>query len=268
MDLARRATQAGIPAVLHPSVMEQLISSSAGPTARSSPRRSTPSSRKADPPAGAAPRWARSVGAGRVIPWAMASDPARVIDPEYPNLPTKVVDAWRRAPENVVAEIIDGELSMLPRPAPRHASAASVVDQSLSPPFRWSRGGPGGWIILPEPVLRLGARPDLVVPDLAGWRRERLPTMPAAATIDVVPDWVCEVRSPSTQRHDRFKKMPMYFRHGVAHAWMVDPEAQGIEVFRRTADGWLLVLSASGDAVVRAEPFDAIELALATLWAW
>jgi len=84
----------------------------------------------------------------------------------------------------------------------------------------------------------------------------------------VVPDWVCEVRSPSTQRHDRFKKMPMYFRHGVGHAWMVDPEAQGIEVFRRTPEGWLLVLSASGDAVVRAEPFDAIELALATLWAW
>lgn len=199
---------------------------------------------------------------------AMASDPARVIDPEYPNLPVEVVDAWRSAPENVVAEVIDGELSTLPRPAPRHASAASIVDQSLSPAFRWGRGGPGGWIILPEPELSLGARPDLVVPDLAGWRRERLPTMPDTATIDVVPDWVCEVRSPSTQRHDRFKKMPMYLHHGVGHAWMVDPEAQGIEVFRRTAEGWLLVLSASGEAVVRAEPFDAIELELASLWAW
>ena len=198
----------------------------------------------------------------------MASDPARTLDPEYPNLRADVVDAWRNAPENVVAEIIDGELTTMPRPAPRHASAASVVDQSLSPAFRWGRGGPGGWIILPEPELSLGARPDLVVPDLAGWRRPRLPTMPTTATIDVAPDWVCEVRSPSTQRHDRFTKMPMYFRHGVGHAWMVDPEAQGIEVFRRTPDGWLLVLSAIGDAVVRAEPFDAIELALSTLWAW
>jgi hypothetical protein len=133
----------------------------------------------------------------------VASDPARGIDPEYPNLPVEVVDAWRNAPENVVAEIIDGELSTMPRPAPRHASAASIVDQSLSPAFRWGRGGPGGWIILPEPELRLGARPDLVVPDLAGWHRERLPTRPDTATIDVVPDWVCEVRSPSTQRHDR-----------------------------------------------------------------
>ncbi len=134
----------------------------------------------------------------------MASDSEQTLDPEYPNLPAEVVDAWRNAPENVVAEIIDGELSTMPRPSPRHASRP---------------------------------RPDLVVPDLAGWRRERLPTMPTNATIDVVPDWVCEVRSPSTQRHDRFKKMPMYLRHGVGHAWMVDPEAQGLEVFRRTADG-------------------------------
>lgn len=198
----------------------------------------------------------------------VASDPARSLDPEYPNLAAEVVDAYRRAPENVVAEVIDGELSTMPRPAPRHASAAEGLSEELGPPFRRGRGGPGGWIILPEPELSLGARPDLVVPDLAGWRRERLPTMPTTATIDVAPDWVCEVRSPSTQRHDRFTKMPMYFRHGVGHAWMVDPDAQGIEVFRRTPDGWLLVLSAIGEAVVRAEPFDAIELALAALWAW
>lgn len=191
-----------------------------------------------------------------------------MIDPEFPNLPMEVVEAYRGALENVVVEIIDGELSTMPRPAPRHASAASILDQSISPAFRWGRGGPGGWVILPEPELRLGAKPDLAVPDLAGWRRERLPTMPQTASISVVPDWVCEVRSPSTQRHDRVKKMPMYFRHGVRHAWMVDPDAQALEVFRRTEDGWLLVLSAGGDDVVRAEPFDAVEIVLATLWEW
>lgn len=176
--------------------------------------------------------------------------------------------AYRDASENVVVEIIDGELSTMPRPAPRYASAASILDQSISPAFRWGRGGPGGWIIRPEPELRLGANPDLAVPDLAGWHRERLSTMPLTASISVVPDWVCEVRSPSTQRHDRVKKMPMCFRHGVRHAWMVDPEAQVLEVFRRTEAGWLLVLSAGGDDVVRAEPFDAIEIGFAALWEW
>ena len=147
------------------------------------------------------------------------------------------------------------------RHTPRESRTATIL----------LHGAAGSWTTWRAAIAAAesgGSVADLVVPDLAGWRRERLPTMPDTATIDVVPDWVCEVRSPSTQRHDRFKKMPMYLRHGVGHAWMVDPEAQGIEVFRRTAEGWLLVLSASGDAVVRAEPFDAIELSLASLWAW
>ncbi len=198
----------------------------------------------------------------------MPSDPARVLDPEYPKLRPEVLEGYRNAPENVVVEIIDGELSTMPRPAPEHLSAASIFDQVLSPPFRWGRGGPGGWIILPAPELKLGDRPDLAVPDLAGWRRERLPTKPEDAAIAVVPDWVCEVLSPATHKHDRFTKMPMYFRHGVGHAWLVDAKARTLEVFRRTPDGWLLVLSAGEDETVRAEPFDAIELPLRALWEW
>ena len=198
----------------------------------------------------------------------MASDPARVLDPEYPNLRPEVLEGYRNAPQGVVAEIIDGALYAMPKPAPPHQSAAAVLSAVLHPPFRWGRSGPGGWIILPEPELKLGDRPDLAEPDLAGWRRERLPTMPTEAAIDVVPDWVCEVLSPSTRRHDRFTKMPMYFRHGVAHAWLLDASAKTLEVFRRTPDGWLLTLSAAEDEAVRAEPFEAIGISLRTLWEW
>ena len=198
----------------------------------------------------------------------MPSDAAKVRDPEYPNIRVEVIEAYRNPPPGFDAEIVDGELFMMPRPAPRHATAAVGLTDAISPAFRRGRGGPGGWIILPEPELELGPRPDLVQPAVAGWRRERLPTMPDEAAIDVVPDWVCEVMSSSTRRFDRFDKMPMYFRHGVAHAWLVDPAAKTLEVFRRTADGWLLVLSAGESAVVRAEPFDAIELDLGALWEW
>lgn len=129
------------------------------------------------------------------------------------------------------------------------------------------RDGPGGWVLLPEPELRLGDRPDLAEPDVAGWRRERLPEAPPGA-ITVVPDWVCEVLSNSTRRHDLTVKMPMYFRHGVGHAWLVDADTRTLQVYRRVTDGWLLALSASGDDVVRAVPFDAIELDLSLLWRW
>jgi Uma2 family endonuclease len=198
----------------------------------------------------------------------MVSDPARELDPEYPNLRPEVLETYRNAPENLVVEIIDGEISTMPRPAPRHQSSAYRLGGRIGSLSFGDEGAPGVWVSLPEPELKLGALPDIAVPDLAGWRRERLPTMPETATIDVVPDWVCEFLSPSTHRHDRFKKMPMYFRHGVAHAWLVDAMAKTLEVFRRTPDGWLLVLSAGENETVRAEPFETIELPLPALWVW
>ena len=198
----------------------------------------------------------------------MPSDSARALDPEYPNLRPDVLDGYRGAPPGVAAEIIGGELYLLSRPAPRNQSAAAILSALLHPPCRWGRGGPGGWIVLPEPELSLGDLPDLAEPDLAGWHRDRLPTMPEDAAIRVVPDWVCEVLSSSTRRHDRFTKMPMYLSHGVGHAWLLDATAKTLEVFRRTADGWLLALSAAGDATVRAEPFEAIEIELRVLWEW
>jgi Uma2 family endonuclease len=167
-------------------------------------------------------------------------------------------------PENQIAEIIFGELVTQPRPAAPHARAASRLSVEVGGPFDSGRGGPGGWVILFEPELHLGA--DVLVPDLAGWRRERMPELPTSAAFTLAPDWVCEVVSPATQTRDRVAKMRIYSREQVKHAWLVDPVAQVLEVFRREGDIWARVQSASGAEVLRAEPFDAIELELARLW--
>ncbi len=167
-------------------------------------------------------------------------------------------------PSNVVGEILAGQLHASPRPAARHAVAASSLGEELGPPFRRGRGGPGGWVLLDEPEIHLGA--DVVVPDLAGWRRERLPEVPDAPFLELGPDWVCEVLSPSTSRIDRVLKRRIYARETVAHFWIIDPAAKTLEVERLDGDAYRIILSASEDERVRAEPFDAIELDLALLW--
>ena len=197
----------------------------------------------------------------------MSGDAARTIDPEFPNLDPAVVEGYRNAPETMVAEILDGELSLLPRPRLEHTNAASALGDELGPPFRRGRGGPGGWVILPEPELHLGPLPDVLVPDLAGWRRERLPVgFIEAAFASLAPDWCCEVLSPSTERVDRGRKLDLYRREGVAHVWLVSPALQTLEVLRRHDLGWLLVATFAGDTAVRAEPFDAVPIDLAALW--
>src|SRR5581483_11745138 len=126
-----------------------------------------------------------------------------------------------RVPDGKVAEILDGELYATPRPAAHHARVASALGFELGVPFDAGRGGPGGWWILDEPELHLHA--DVVVPDLAGWRRERLPIIPDVAAFTLPPDWVCEVVSASTEGIDRGKKLAIYAREGVAHAWLLNP---------------------------------------------
>jgi Uma2 family endonuclease len=170
------------------------------------------------------------------------------------------------APDHVVAEVVEAVLYTSPRPALRHAAAASVLGEELGPPFRRGRGGPGGWVILYEPELHVGAEPDIVVPDLGGWRRERMPEVPDTAFVTLAPDWVCEVLSPSTAALDRTKKMPVYARERVRHLWLVDPKARTLEVFRLEGASYLVSGAWDGAARVRAEPFDAIELDLALLW--
>jgi Uma2 family endonuclease len=170
------------------------------------------------------------------------------------------------APPHKVAEVIDGELILNPRPGGPQSAAASTLGEELAPPFKRGRGGPGGWITLDEPELHLGA--DILVPDLAGWRRERLPAVPDAPYFTLAPDWICEVLSPRTAKLDRSRKLPIYADHGVSFAWLVDPRLHTLEVLRADADKhWTtLAVHTDGDAV-RAAPFEAFELDLALLWA-
>jgi len=167
-------------------------------------------------------------------------------------------------PENVIGEILDGVLYSQARPASPHAIAASHLGGELYSPFHRGRGGPGGWVILDEPELHLHG--DVLVPDLAGWRRARMPEIPEASAFELAPDWVCEVLSPSNAAHDRVRKLPAYARERVKHAWLVDPASRTLEVFTLEGERWVLVGTWDGDARVRAEPFDAIELELGALW--
>jgi Uma2 family endonuclease len=170
-----------------------------------------------------------------------------------------------QVPDIMVAEIVDGELHASPRPAPRHAHAASSLGAEILLPYQRGRGGPGGWRILAEPELHFGR--NVLVPDLAGWRRVRMPRLPKTAYFPIAPDWVCEVTSPSTASLDRVKKLTIYAREQVGHAWLVDPIARTLEVLRLEAGRWTILATHAGNEVVRAEPFTDIELELAALWA-
>ncbi len=169
-----------------------------------------------------------------------------------------------RVPDPLVAEIVHGVLYTNPRPAIPHARATSVLGADLGGPFDRGRGGPGGWILLDEPELHFAA--DVLVPDIAGWRRERMHEPPATAFIDLASDWVCEVLSPSTQALDRSDKMDVYARERVQHLWFVEPIARTLEVYRLESTAWLRLATFRDDARVRIEPFDAIELELGALW--
>jgi Uma2 family endonuclease len=167
-------------------------------------------------------------------------------------------------PSHRVAEILDGDLYVSPRPAPRHADASSGLGGALRGPFDRGRGGPGGWRILDEPELHLAA--DVVVPDLAGWRRVRMPAWPEQAYFETAPDWACEVLSPSTASMDRVKKLAIYAREQVAHVWLVDPLVRTVEILRLENGRWTFAAILANLDVARAEPFEAIELDLSLLW--
>ena len=190
------------------------------------------------------------------IDWTRANEGAR-------GLKRATYEDVLTAPENKVAEVLGGELFLSPRPAPRHSLASSRLGGALMP-FDDGPGGPGGWWILDEPELHLGEH--IVVPDLAGWRRERLAALPEEAFFSLAPDWVCEVLSPSTESMDRRRKLPIYAEAGVTHAWLVKPAEKMLEVLRLRDGAWTIIVVCGDADTVRVEPFDAIELELRRLW--
>ena len=168
------------------------------------------------------------------------------------------------APEHMVAELVEGALHLHPRPASRHALAGSALGSELGAPFQRARGGPGGWWIIDEPELHFGS--NVLVPDLAGWRRERMYVFPDAPWFDVVPDWACEVLSTGTRRFDLGDKRRVYAENGVAHLWLVDPEPRTLEAFALRSGTWVPVAALKYDDEVRVPPFDAISFPLSALW--
>lgn len=169
-------------------------------------------------------------------------------------------------PPHLIAEIVAGQLHTTPRPAAPHARASSAVGQDLGPFDRrpGGPGGPGGWWILDEPEIHLGE--DVLVPDVAGWRHERMPAIPNVAFFELAPDWVCEVVSPTTGRLDRIGKMPIYARERVSHLWLIDPASLTLEVYRLEDARWVVAQTLGGDDIVRAEPFSEIEIDLSRWW--
>ena len=167
-------------------------------------------------------------------------------------------------PAHRVAEIIDGSLETHPRPRPRHALAAARLSSELDQPFGRGRGGPGGWIFMVEPELHLGVQ--VVVPDLAGWRRERMPTEPETAFVETAPDWVCEILSPATARLDRGPKRRIYAEAGVGHLWLLDPADGVLEAFALAGAQWLLLGTVARGETVALPPFDAVPFPLDDLF--
>ncbi|HEY3357647.1 MAG TPA: Uma2 family endonuclease, partial [Polyangia bacterium] len=187
--------------------------------------------------------------------------------PRFPSRPRGRPATWEdldEVPESHVGEIIAGAIVATPRPDPPHMKAAGDLRLLLGGPFRLGVGGPGGWILYEEPRIRFGE--DIRVPDLGGWRKERWGTPPRTGPLTVIPAWICEVLSRSTEAEDRAVKLPLYARAKVGHVWLISPDARTLEIYRLKADGWLLCATHAGDVRVRAAPFDAVELDLSLLW--
>ena len=167
-------------------------------------------------------------------------------------------------PPNMVGEILDGELVVHPRPLFRHGTAAFSLGDELGGPFQKGRGGPGGWVFSVEPELHFGQ--TVVVPDLAGWRRERLPALPDKVGVTIAPDWLCEVISPSTASYDRTVKLRIYHQQKVGHLWYLDPAYRTLEVFGWAEPHWLALGTFADFETVSAPPFEAISIDLGVLW--
>ena len=176
-------------------------------------------------------------------------------------------DRLMELPEGLTGEILNGQLHAQPRPSGPHMGVESALQIELGGPFDRGRGGPGGWRILVEPEIHFVRDQEVCVPDLAGWRRARLPQLPRGQRFEVVPDWICEILSPSTESKDRQIKMPIYARYGVGFAWLIDPLKQTLEAYALEEGDWRGLGTWGGVETVAVPPFDAVQLALRDLWA-
>jgi Uma2 family endonuclease len=167
-------------------------------------------------------------------------------------------------PPGVVGELIKGALYAQPRPRLKHAAAQSSLIYEVTGPFNRGIGGPGGWVFFSEPELHFGD--DVLVPDVAGWRVERLPDVANDAFATIAPDWLCEILSPSTAQLDRALKAEIYATQGAMWMWLVDPAAKTLEAYRNQSGKWLQLAVFKEGEDVKAEPFDAAPFKLDVLW--
>jgi Uma2 family endonuclease len=175
-------------------------------------------------------------------------------------------DRLTHLPDGLTGEILNGQLHAQPRPAGPHARAESVLQIEIGGPFDRGKGGPGGWWIFVEPEVHFVRDTEVCVPDLAGWRRTRMPAIPRDQRFEVVPDWVCEILSPSTESKDRQLKMPIYARYGVEFAWLVDPLKKTLEAFELNAADWRSLGLWREDEEIAVPPFEVIRLNLSYIW--
>jgi Uma2 family endonuclease len=175
-------------------------------------------------------------------------------------------EALEALPEGLTGEILDGQLHTQPQPTARHQAAASKLGGKLIDPYSEGKGGPGGWWIIDEPEIHFVRDKVVVVPDLAAWRRERMPDLPVDQRFEVVPDWVCEILSPSTRSKDREIKMPLYARHGVGNAWLIDPDAETLEAYELRGAEWTQLGVYGVDDTPAAAPFEVAAFRVGDLW--
>jgi Uma2 family endonuclease len=180
--------------------------------------------------------------------------------------PLALYDRLLQLPENLTGEIMGGELYIQPRPAAPHALSASALGGELYGLFQKGRGGPGGWWIIDEPELHFVRDTEVLVPDIAGWRRERMPILPQDHRFLVIPDWICEILSPSTLRKDRVIKMKVYAHYGVKFLWLIDPLARILESYYLDNGHWTVSGLYQDKDEVSTPPFDAVVIALGDLW--
>lgn len=170
-----------------------------------------------------------------------------------------------KLPESLTGEILNGQLYTHPRPGGRHILVSANLGAELHGPFQKSKGGPGGWWILQEPEVHFSVDKIVVVPDLAGWRKERLPQIPESHKFTIVPDWICEISSPSTESVDKEIKMPLYAEYGVNYLWIIHPLQKTLHAYKRAEAVWQLQGSFSHNDVVNLEPFESIRINVADL---